>query len=322
MIAPVLSEKSIRAIIVQELLAIFFDNMIPVLAIAAVGVYLRRRFRIDPKSVSTMMFHIFSPALTFYALYTRNISGGDFLRVYGATLVLLWTVAGLSMLVLRLQGAKGSERAATLLATFAFNGGNFGLSIVNFAFGEEALGWAVIIFVAGSTTAYTLGVYTASNGQASMRASLMNVLKTPAIYALVAAFLLKGLGINQLPPAIDRTVGLLAEASIPLMLVLLGLQLGELGSLTKLRLVFTGAFLRLIFAPVLSVFMAALFGLTGDARLAFILQAGMPTAVMTIILSTEFDTDRDLALNLILVTTFLSPITLSIIIYLLQHGII
>jgi malate permease and related proteins len=307
---------------VQELLAIFIDNMIPVLTIASIGLFLRRRFKIDPKLVSSMMFNVFSPALTFYSIYSSDINGSDFLRMYGATLVLLWIVAGTGFLILRLQNAKGAERAATLLATFAFNGGNFGLSIVKFAFGDEALSWAVIAFVAGSTTAYTLGVYTASNGRASVTKSLLNVLRTPSIYALVAAFVLKGLGIDTLPPAIDRSVKLLSDASIPLMITLLGLQLGELGTLTRLRLVFTGTTIRLLLAPLISVGIAALFGLTGDARTAFIVQAGMPTAVMTIVLATEFDTDRDLALNLIMATTIISPITLSIIIYLLQNGII
>lgn len=322
MITPVLLILDMKVTAVLELLQIFIDNMLPVLAIACVGLYLRRRFKVDPKMVSSMMFHVFSPALTFYSVYTSDISGGDFLRMYGATLLLLWLVAGISLFVLRLQKVKGSEQAATLVAAFVFNGGNFGLSLVHFAFGDEALSWAVIAFVAGSTTAYTLGVYVASNGRASIRESLMNVLRTPAIYALAAAFILKGLGINELPLAVDRTIKLLRDASIPLMLVLLGLQLGEMGTFSRLRLVFTGTAIRLLLAPILSIGMAALFGLTGDARMAFILQAGMPTAVMTIILATEFDTDRDLALNLIMATTIISPITLSILIFLLQNGMI
>ena len=62
----------------NELIHIFIDNMIPVLAIAGVGLYLRRRFDINPSMISSMMFHVFSPALAFNALYTRDISGGDF----------------------------------------------------------------------------------------------------------------------------------------------------------------------------------------------------------------------------------------------------
>ncbi len=296
--------------------------MIPVLAIASVGFYLRRRFTIDPKTLSTMMFNVFSPALTFHSLFNSDISGGDFIRVYGSSLLLIGTVAFLAFMALKAQGIIGTERASTILASHAFNGGNFGLSIVSFAFGAEALSWAVIIFVAGTTMTYTLGVYVSSNGRSSVKDSLVNVLKTPPFLALLLTFLLKGLGITELPVPIARTTELLADASIPLMLILLGLQLGQFAKFDRLRLVFTGVSLRLLIAPILAVLFASVFGITGDARLAFIVQAGMPTAVVTIVLATEFQTDRDLALNLIMVSTIISPITLSILIYLLQNGII
>ena len=306
----------------RELAGIFVDNMIPVLAIAAIGYYLRRRFEIDPGKVASMMFHVFSPALVFHSLYTRDISGGDFLRVYGGTIALLLMLAALTFLILRWQSITPRERAAALVATFAFNGGNFGLSIVSFAFGAEALSYAVLIYVAGSSTAYTLGVYVSSRGSASMLRAFSNVARTPSIYALLLALGLKTAGINDLPPAVERTSQLLAEAAIPLMLVLLGLQLGGFGALKQLRLVLSAASLRLLLAPLIAIALAAAMDLSGVARLAFITQAGMPTAVMTIILAHEFDTDRELTLGVIMATTLISPITLSLLIYLLQAGVI
>ncbi len=306
----------------SELLTIFIDNMLPVLAIAGFGIYLRRRFAVNPPMISSMMFHVFSPALTFNALYTRDISGGDFLRMYGGTLFLLWTIAGFAVLLLRWQKIKSTERAAAIVSTFVFNGGNFGLSIVSFAFGAEALSYAVIAFVAGSSTAYTLGVYASSNGRASMLQSLGSVLRTPTVYALLLAFGLKAAGINTLPPALSRTSQLLADAAIPLMLVLLGLQLGSLRRPGRWRLVLQPTALRLLLAPLLAVFFATLFALEGAARFAFILQAGMPTAVMTLVLAYEFNSDEELALNIIMTTTLLSPITLSVLIYLLQNGLV
>ena len=306
----------------QDLINIFIDNMVPVLAIAGVGFFLRRRFAIDPRPVSRMMFNVFSPALIFHALFTRDISGADFLRVYGGTLLLLWTITAVSLLALRWRKIEASEKAATLVSTFAFNGGNFGLSIVSFAFGAEALSYAAIIFVAGTTTGYTLGVYISSNGKASVMQSLANVLRTPSVYALLLVFALKGAGITALPPAVARTSQLLADAAIPMMLVLLGLQLGGFGKLKRLPLVAFSTSVRLILAPVVAIAFASLLGLSGAARFAFILQAGMPTAVMTIVLATEFDTDRELALSVILTSSFICPFTLSLLIYLLQNGVI
>ena len=125
-----------------------------------------------------------------------------------------------------------------------------------------------------------------------------------------------------LPPALSRSSQLLADASIPLMLVLLGLQLGGFQKPDRWRLLLTGTVIRLLLAPLLAILCAALLDLGGAARLAFILQAGMPTAVLTLILAYEFDTDRDLALNLILTTTLISPISLTLLIYLLQNGIV
>ena len=305
-----------------DLLSIFVDNMIPVLAIGAIGYYLRRRFDIDPRKMSSMMFHVFSPALTFNALYTRDISGGDFLRFYGGTLALLLTIAAFSVLLLRWQKISPTERAAALVASFAFNGGNFGLSIVSFAFGDEALSYAVLAFVAGTTTSYSLGVYISSNGRASIMQSLANVLRTPSVYALVLAFALKGAGIQELPPALSRTSQLLADAAIPMMLVLLGVQLGGFGKLDRLRLVGMSGAVRLLLAPIVAIAIASILGLSGDAKFAFILQAGMPTAVMTIVLANEFDTDPELALSMVLTTSFISPITLSLLIYLLRNGVI
>ena len=305
-----------------DLLNIFIDNMIPVLAIAAVGVVLRRRLDVRPAKISSMMFYVFSPALAFNALYTRDISGGEFLRVYFATLALLAAILAFSLVFFRWQNIKPRERATTLVSTFVFNGANFGISIVSFAFGAEALTYAVIIYIAGSTVAWTLGPYVSSSGKASMLKSFESVLRTPVVYALVAAFALKAAGIAELPPALSRTSQLLADASIPLMLVLLGLQLGGFRKPDRWRLLFSGTAIRLLLAPLIGVAVASLFSLDGAARLAFILQAGMPTAVLTIILAYEFDTDKDLALNLIMVTTLISPITLSLIIYLLRNGIV
>lgn len=305
----------------QSILEIFINNMIPVLLIAAVGFILRRKFVIDPKAISTMMFYVLSPALVFYNLYKGNVGGDEFLSIYVGFAIFLSILAGIAYFVLKFQGASGTERAALQLGTFSANLGNFGLSLVNFAFGADALSRAVIAYVSGTTLSYTLGVYVASNGQASIRQSLVNVLKTPAIYAIAAAFVLKGLNI-ELPTAVDRSVKLLSDSSIPMMLILLGLQLGQFARISNFRLLLSGTTIRLLIAPLIAIPFVAVLGLTGDARIAFIMQASMPTSVLSIVIATEFDTDCDLILNMIMLTTILSPITLSILIFLLQRGAI
>lgn len=300
-----------------ELLQIFLDNIAPILIIALIGFTIGRQLDVDPKPVSTIIFYVLSPAIVFYSLYDSDVGGGEILTLYAVTTVFQMLMLAVAAVVLRFQSAGAVEQANVMLSVFCLNAGNYGLSLVGFAFDEAVLSRAAVVFVANVTLNYTLGVYVASNGRSSPLVALGNVLKTPAVYALVAAMLLRALEL-RLPLILERPAQSLADAAIPMMLVLLGLQLSRFGAVARLSLVGTGVGLKLLLAPLLALLLAGVFVLPQAARTAFIIQASMPTAVLTIVLSTEFELDRDLALNLILGSTLLSPFTLSVLILVLQ----
>jgi hypothetical protein len=143
------------------------------------------------------------------------------------------------------------------------------------------------------------------------------VLRVPAVYAIPAAFILKLLT-PELPLVVIRPIELLAQATIPCMLVLLGLQLGESLKLTKLRLVGIGVIVKLLIAPFVGVGLALLLQMETLAATAFIMEVSMPTAILTLVMANEYELDRDLSVSLILATTLLSPFTLSVLIWLLR----
>jgi predicted permease len=265
------------------------------------------------------MYNVFSPALVFYSLFTSDIGGGEIVTLFILTIVFQLIITAVTFLVLQTQAATPLERAGVMISTFCLNAGNYGLSVVAFAFGDDVLSRAVVIFVANVLVNYSLGVYIATSGRASPRQALLNVFKTPALYALLIAFVMKGLSVD-LPVAADRTVGLLSSAAIPLMIILLGLQMGQARQQSKPSLVAIGTGLRLFLSPFLAAGLALIAGLDTFAAIAFILQASMPTAVMTIVLATEFDLDQNLALNIILASTLLSPLTLSVLILILEKA--
>lgn len=302
-----------------EILKIFVDNIVPILLIAGVGFIVGRQFNVDPKPVSTVIFYLLSPSLVFVLLVESNIGGGDFAKVFVMTITLQLIMVTLAYLLGRAQTTTPVERANLMLSAFMLNAGNFGLSLIAFAFEDrpEVLGWAVVVFVSNVTMNYSMGVFVASNGRADWKASLINVAQTPAIYGVVLAFLIRGTDAT-VPASIWRAVSRLADAAIPMMLVLLGLQLGRSAQIKNVRLVMTGATLRLLVSPLVALGLVAIFGLDADARVAFILQTSMPTAVLSVVMATQFDLDRDLGLNLVMATTLLCPISLSVLIFLLR----
>ena len=301
-----------------ELLEIFINNILPILLIASVGFAIGRIRKIPPEPLSEVIFYISSPALVFYSLYAGDVGGDEFALLFIAMVTFQLTAAGLALFATQIQGITGIQRASVINGSFCINGGNFGLSLVFFAFDDAILSRAVVIMVSAVLLHYSLGVYVASSGRGSIKKSLINVAKTPAIYAIFLAFFLRSTGL-ELPVTIDRSVSLLKDMALPLMLLMLGLQLGKTVKPAPLRSVITGTTIKLLLAPFLATGIGMLLNLPQDAFIAFVIMASMPTAVMTIILATQFESDRNLALNIIMATTFTSPITLSILIFLMQR---
>jgi malate permease and related proteins len=142
------------------------------------------------------------------------------------------------------------------------NAGNYGLSVNLFAFGEEALAHASLFFVTSAVMTYTVGAFIASMGSASLKKSLLTMFKLPVVYALIIGVLFMTFGWSM-PQPLDRTINLVGAASIPVMLVLLGLQVGRLEWSGKYSALVLAAGMRLVIAPGLAVFFSHFFGLDG-----------------------------------------------------------
>jgi predicted permease len=95
------------------------------------------------------------------------------------------------------------------------------------------------------------------------------------------------------------------------MMLVLGLQMAQARVPERLGLVTGAAIFQLLIGPVVGLLLAPLFGLTGPARQAAVLEASMPTAVITTILAVEYRIDPTFVTGVVLVTTLLSPLTVT-----------
>jgi predicted permease len=205
---------------------------------------------------------------------------------------------------------------AVLIVTMFGNTGNYGLPLVSFAFGESALQHASLYFVTTSILFNTVGILIASLGHMDFKEAMLGLLKVPTVYGVLLAALINGLQI-ELPVALSRTIDLAAGGSIPMMIVLLGIELSRVQWSNRLRGAGLSVSLRLLIAPVIALFMSALLGMQGAAWQAGITQASMPAAVNTTILAAEYKLDSSLVTAIVFIGTVLSPITLTPLIVLL-----
>jgi malate permease and related proteins len=291
---------------------VFVDNLLPILLCAGTGFAVGRRYHPDIKAASRLAFHIFSPCLVFESLVRVAVPGSEFAKLALFTILVSLIVGALSLLLGFSLRAERKIIASMVVASMFVNSGNYGLAATKFSFGDEALARALACFVFGTVIVYTLGVLIASMGEFSIIQALQKLLTVPAFYALIAAATVRHTG-WQIPLFLDRAVKLLADASIPLMLVILGLQIAQTRTWPRHRALLIGAaaFLQLVATPCIALGLTHWFGLTGSARQAAVLQASMPAAVATTVLAVEYDLDASLISGVVVLTTLLSPLTLT-----------
>jgi len=269
---------------------------------------------LNPRTLSQVIFYVFSPCLLFNLLTHSQLSNGDILRMLGFAMSVISVTGLLAWLMGRFLRLERRLLAAVMITSMFMNAGNYGMPLVNFAFGEEALVYAGLMFVGMNILMNSVGVVVASLGTSNLRKSLLNLFKIPAIYAVSLAILFLGLG-WELPKPIGRSVEILGNAAIPCMLVFMGLQFHNIewkGQKVPMLLVSS---IRLVAAPLLALAFSLLFQLQGPALQAGVVEAGMPSAVLTTVVATEFNIEPSFVTAVVFLTTLLSPITLTPLLY-------
>jgi malate permease and related proteins len=292
------------------LLSILANQIGPILITAGAGFAMGRRFKLEVRTITRIAFYIFSPCLVFVSLTEIQLSGEEFGRMALFTALTVLSLGLAALLFGKVIGLTRQALAGLVVVNMFGNGGNYGLPLNLFAFGEEALARAVVYYVVSTVLVYSLGIVVASSGRAPLRESVLGIFKVPVVYGVVLALLLRLAGL-ELPLLLFRAVQLLSQAALPVMLIVLGLQLAEARRPENLRLVTAAALFQLLSGPALGLLMASLVGLSGPARQAAVLEASMPTAVITTILAVEYDIDPVFVTGIVLVTTLLSPLTLT-----------
>jgi len=292
------------------LAATFANNILPIILLAGAGFALGKMLQIDPRSLGRVVFYVFSPVLLFNLLVKNQLKFNEAAIVVVFALCFILFMGVITFLLGYLFKLERRALIAILITTMFANTGNYGLPLVSFAFGEQALSYAGIYFATTTLLFYTLGVFLASLGHMSFREALVGLLKIPTLYAVLLAVLINAWNL-QIPIPVSRAVDLAAGGSIPLMLILLGVQLTSLEFSENQRAMQLSVSLRLIVAPLAALFFAALFGLQNFPRQASVTEASMPSMVSATVLATEYNLDAKLVTAVVFVSTLLSPLTLT-----------
>jgi len=290
---------------------ILLDTLAPVFVIALLGYALGRASEGLVAPLAKVAFFVLTPSLIMNTLLTGSISAADagtialfVFIVHGGLFAGTWAVG-------RFRGWGRERSVASSLVMSCSNVGNFGLPVLLFAFGEQGFALGVVYVVAHQAfqLMFPLGVAAWEEGQ-GVKVWVKKILSVPWIYAFAVALLLRGTG-GDLPRFLGRPLAMMAQAAIPVQLLILGMQLSRVKFKGMLADVAGLSAAKLLIPPILALGVAELLGVHGILRGVLVLEASAPAAVNAIIISLQYNRDPRLVSGTLLVTTLGSVMTIS-----------
>jgi predicted permease len=304
--------------------SVFVEVLLPILLMAGAGWALDRRAKLDLSTIAKLNIQLFVPVFIFVEIVLADLGAtfsGTPLRVIAFTAsviavvgFLAWGIGG----ALRLPSA---EKRSLQIAAMFYNSGNFGIPLMQLAYGPAGSALQVFIVMVQNLANFTVGIFLLATPDKprSFLDKLRPMLRQGSIWALLI-----GLAVHWFAIPITgwnwlwKPLRFIHDGLVPLALVSLGAQLSKTKLGGSLRRIAPAVALRLLGGPLAGWALSALFGFTGELRDIMIVSASFPSAVNTALLAHEFKADAEYAAATVFYSTVLSVFTVTPLIALLR----
>jgi predicted permease len=307
------------------MLAVFSDNILPVFFLIMLGFLLGKKVKLDPSVLTTLNFYIIVPSFMFVMLTETDFPDNVGLILVAATLMLVIN-ASLGMVISKVRSFDNVMSRSFASSLMFYNSGNIGIPLITLFFSDHqnksALGIAlavqISVLLVQNISMNTVGFILANHRSGSLKESIVKVFKMPIIYSIALALCLKYFSFDPQSLSIWPALVYAKDAMIAIALLTLGIQLAST-SLRSLRAdVFLSSALRLVGGPIAALIIIWFMRFDGIVAQAFLISSSVPTAVNTALIAIECKTNPEFASQTVMVSTVISAITLSGVIFLSQ----
>lgn len=290
-------------------MAVLLPALVPVGMIIAIGFIVGRVLPLERQTLSQLVIYVLAPALIASSLYHSTLSANSTMGLVAGFAIATILLYLLAFALNHLLGIPQQIRSSLISTTLFANNGNLGLPFISFALGSAGLERAALYMIIAAVVMTSIGPALLQGG--GIANGLKLTLKLPLLWATVVGVLLQGFAV-ELPLRLDVALEMLGNATIPVALVLLGMQLSQTQfSLGRYELLACG--LRLLVAPAFAWIIGRVLGLEGIDLQVLVLQGAMPAAVNNLVWVAEFGGDANCVSRTILLSTLFSFITLPVV---------
>lgn len=297
------------------------NSLFPVFALILLGRLLKRLSLTGDAFLKTsdrLVYYIFFPALLFWKIGSAPLPTLATWTLCKAALCALFSLYVLSALFIRLAGVSRFKAGSFSQSCYRFNT-YIGMAVIITALGENGvthfgilIGMLIPIInvLAVSTLIWFSGEDITLRRRVRMtgKALILN----PLILACLAG-LCYSASFRTFPVFIENTLRLFSLITLPLALLSIGgsLTLRTLKGYFPLSL--AAAFFKLAAFPLIGFAFLTAFGVSGTPFRTGMIFFALPTSTAIYVLSSQLDSDTDLASAAIVLSTLLSFVSLSIV---------
>lgn len=281
----------------------------PVFLLGAIGyIWVKLGIEYRIQFITQLSLTLALPCLIFTALMRTEVSPAALTTVSLAAIAAYAVVTVASVLVVRLARLE----VRTYLAPIIFgNTGNLGLPLALFAFGDEGLGYAVVIFAIMAVYSYTVGVWLVAGGGSPLR-----VVQEPIVAATILGLIFLWQD-WETPKFLTNALTLVGQMAIPMMLITLGVAVARLPSSGFGRAVWLSV-LKAVICVGAGLGAGLWFGLDPVPFAVLVLQIATPVAVTSYLIAQKYGADGEAVAGLVVVSTLISvpliPVLLAFVI--------
>ncbi|WP_458456303.1 AEC family transporter [Methanobrevibacter sp.] len=266
---------------------------------------------IDP--FNKIVMYILLPCMIFHAIYNSDLSLIPKLGSLPFVILISSFVTGIvSYVILKRLGLDDVKLWSVLVTVMIANTGFMGYPVNLGVYGQEGFLRAIFCDMATLCIFLFLSFVLMLKFGGTLRTAVKKIVFFPSLWAVILGLCLNLAGV-PIGPVLDNTINYLGQGAIPIIMIALGLSIDFSAlSRSKAMIAFTSIF-KLAFFPFVAFVVATQLGLVDLQFKVSIIEAAMPSGMMSLLLAITYKLDYELTSDCILINTVISLITLPVI---------
>lgn len=304
---------------------IILGELISLFLLMGVGYFLRFSDHLDGKetgAISKLLLDLILPSLILSSL---QIEITDQLRGKLKDLFLYWLIFYFVLIITATLITKlfpistGKKKIIKFFLVFG-NVGYMGLPIIDVIFPENGVFFGSIGVIVFNIFVWTYGLNLFLNNKGEKSSLKLKNIFNNGVIAIIIGLTLLFTG-TRLPNTIMTAVDMLAQATFPLSMLVIGSGLAQvkISGIFKDLNIISYSIIKLFLIPILALIVLNYFNINEMIKTILVIQIAMPAATNGVIFAERYQTEYIFAAESLFLSTLMAVLSIPLISYLVSH---